>query len=52
LFKVELVTAEAREFAGFEPHPPRTGGSLIETYPWHLALDEADRLVGMRTVDR
>jgi phosphopantothenoylcysteine synthetase/decarboxylase len=28
---------------GFEPHPPRTGGSLIDTYPWHLALDEADR---------
>jgi phosphopantothenoylcysteine synthetase/decarboxylase len=26
---------------GFEPHPPRTGGSLIDTYPWHLALDEA-----------
>jgi hypothetical protein len=29
--------------AGFEPHPPRTGGSLIDTYPWHLALDEAER---------
>jgi phosphopantothenoylcysteine synthetase/decarboxylase len=28
---------------GFEPHPPRTGGSLIDTYPWHLALDEARR---------
>ena len=32
----------------FEPHPPRTGGSLISTYPWQLALDEADRLVGLR----
>jgi len=30
---------------GFEPHPPRTGGSLTDTYPWHLALDEADRLI-------
>jgi len=33
---------------GFEPHPPRTGGSRISTYPWHLALDEADRLAGHR----
>jgi hypothetical protein len=30
---------------GFEPHPPRSGGNLIDTYPWHLALDEADRLL-------
>jgi hypothetical protein len=30
---------------GFQPHPPRTGGNLIETYPWHLALDEAEHLV-------
>jgi phosphopantothenoylcysteine synthetase/decarboxylase len=30
---------------GFEPHPPRTGGSRIETFPWHVALDEADRMV-------
>jgi phosphopantothenoylcysteine synthetase/decarboxylase len=28
-----------------EPHQPHTGGSLIDTYPWHLALDEADRMV-------
>jgi hypothetical protein len=27
---------------GYQPHPPRTGGDLISTYPWHLALDEAD----------
>jgi phosphopantothenoylcysteine synthetase/decarboxylase len=32
---------------GFEPHPPRTGGSLIDTYPWRLALDEADRLIDL-----
>lgn len=29
----------------FEPHSPRTGGGLIESYPWQVALDEADRLV-------
>jgi phosphopantothenoylcysteine synthetase/decarboxylase len=29
---------------GIEPHPPHTGGELIATWPWHLALDEADRL--------
>jgi phosphopantothenoylcysteine synthetase/decarboxylase len=27
-----------------QPHQPRTGNTLIETYPWQLALDEADRL--------
>jgi len=32
----------------FEPHPPRTGGSRISTFPWHLALDEAGRLAGLR----
>jgi len=30
---------------GVEPHRPRTGGDLIDSYPWHLALDEADRLL-------
>jgi phosphopantothenoylcysteine synthetase/decarboxylase len=30
---------------GIEPHPPHTGGALIDSYPWHLALDEADRLL-------
>jgi phosphopantothenoylcysteine synthetase/decarboxylase len=29
-----------------EPHQPHTGGSLIATYPWHLALDEVDGMVG------
>jgi phosphopantothenoylcysteine synthetase/decarboxylase len=33
---------------GVQPHPPRTGGNLIDTYPWHLALDEADRLLPTR----
>ena len=29
---------------GVEPHEPHTGGALIDSYPWHLALDEAERL--------
>lgn len=27
---------------GFQPHEPRTGGELIDAYPWHLAIDEAE----------
>ena len=27
-----------------EPHPPGTGASTFETFPWHQALDEADTL--------
>lgn len=30
---------------GIEPHQPHTGGSLIDNYPWHLALDEADAMM-------
>jgi phosphopantothenoylcysteine synthetase/decarboxylase len=30
---------------GFQPHPPHTGGNLTDSYPWHLALDEAEHLV-------
>jgi phosphopantothenoylcysteine synthetase/decarboxylase len=29
-----------------EPHQPHTGGPLIDTYPWHLALDKADSITG------
>jgi phosphopantothenoylcysteine synthetase/decarboxylase len=29
---------------GIESHQPHTGGTLIETYPWHLALDEAEAM--------
>ena len=29
----------------FEPHEPRTGGGLIDSYPWHLGLDETERLL-------
>jgi phosphopantothenoylcysteine synthetase/decarboxylase len=28
-----------------EPHAPGTGGEHIGAFPWHLALDEAERLV-------
>ncbi|MDX6394695.1 MAG: hypothetical protein QOJ73_5758 [Streptosporangiaceae bacterium] len=30
---------------GVEPHEPHTGGDLIDAYPRHLALDEAERLI-------
>lgn len=33
---------------GIQPHPPHTGGSLIDSFPWQLALDEADRLLSFR----
>ena len=30
---------------GIQPHPPRTGGELAATFPWHLGLDEAERML-------
>lgn len=33
---------------GFEPHPPRTGEGRTEVFPWHLALNEADRMLDAR----
>jgi phosphopantothenoylcysteine synthetase/decarboxylase len=30
---------------GVEPHQPHTGGDLIASYPWHLALGEVHSLV-------
>ncbi|HEY4867335.1 MAG TPA: hypothetical protein VIK45_17690 [Candidatus Dormibacteraeota bacterium] len=30
---------------GVEPHEPHTGGKLIASYPWHLALAEAECLI-------
>src|SRR5208282_2434926 len=30
---------------GIQPHPPRTGGNLIDSYPWHLGLEEAERML-------
>ena len=45
---VEALRAEGVRIllgpGGFQPHPPRTGGNLIDSYPWHLALDEAEHL--------
>ena len=32
---------------GFQPHPPRTGGNLIDGYPWHLGIDEAERMLDL-----
>ena len=32
---------------GVEPHEPHTGDELIVSYPWHLVLNEADRLTGL-----
>src|SRR5579859_6020983 len=47
---VEALRAEGVRIllgpGGIEPHPPRTGGELIDSYPWHLALDEAERMLG------
>jgi phosphopantothenoylcysteine synthetase/decarboxylase len=30
----------------FEPRQPRVPGSTFDDYPWHLALDEAESMVG------
>ncbi len=30
---------------GIQPHPPRTGGDLAAAFPWHLGLDEAERML-------
>jgi phosphopantothenoylcysteine synthetase/decarboxylase len=29
----------------WEPHQPGTGGSRIDSYPWHMALDRAEELL-------
>jgi phosphopantothenoylcysteine synthetase/decarboxylase len=36
---------------GVEPHQPHTGGDLISSYPWHLALNEARRLAESTRVE-
>jgi hypothetical protein len=35
----------------FVPRQPRTPGSGFDDYPWHLALDEADNMVGTADED-
>jgi phosphopantothenoylcysteine synthetase/decarboxylase len=46
---VESLRAEGVKIllgpGGIQPHPPRTGGNLIDTYPWHLGLDEVERML-------
>lgn len=27
----------------FEPHPPRTGGAVLDSYPWDRALEAAQK---------
>ena len=34
---------------GIEPHEPHTGGNLIATYPWYIALDKAEHLIDLRS---
>jgi phosphopantothenoylcysteine synthetase/decarboxylase len=50
---VEALRAEGVHIllgpGGFEPHPPRTGGDRIPSYPWHLALDQAEHLADANT---
>jgi hypothetical protein len=29
----------------WKPHPPGTGGSRIESFPWHLLLDRVEELI-------
>jgi hypothetical protein len=46
---VESLRAEGATIllgpGGIQPHPPRTGGDLAGTFPWHLGLDEAERML-------
>lgn len=35
-----------------EPHPPRTGGALLDTFPWHLALDTVETVGHDRRASR
>jgi hypothetical protein len=50
---VESLRAEGVQIllgpGGFQPHPPRTGGSLIDSYPWHLGINEAERALDPAT---
>lgn len=44
----ELVDEGIRIFTardGLEPHAPGTGGEHVRTFPWHIALKEAERLL-------
>lgn len=44
----ELRRAGVRVLLGpgeFEPHPPRTGGAVLDRYPWDRALTAAAALL-------
>lgn len=32
----------------WEPHPPGTGGSRIDTFPWNVTLDQVEELLNSR----
>jgi phosphopantothenoylcysteine synthetase/decarboxylase len=34
-----------------EPHKPHTGTDFVATYPWHLGLDAAERLINATSID-
>jgi hypothetical protein len=36
----------------FEPHPPGTGGEHIDSFPWHIALSEAEQCMAQLTETR
>lgn len=46
---VEALRAEGVQVlagpGGIEPHQPGNGGNLAAVFPWHIALDEVDRLL-------
>lgn len=33
---------------GFQPHPPRTGETVLDHYPWQLALDAVEDARGLK----
>jgi hypothetical protein len=48
---VESLRAEGVQIllgpGGSQPQPPRIGGNLIDSCPWHLGLDEAERMLDL-----
>ena len=46
---VESLRAEGVKIllgpGGFQPHPPCTGSGLAAIFPWHLGLDEDERML-------
>ena len=46
---IVLIRAAAEQGVTFfdtaEAYPPRTGGDQINSYPWHLGIDQAERMM-------